>query len=150
MTMKFRTVVVLGGKNATGIEVPADVVEQLGAGKKPPVRVTVNGHTYLSTVAVMGGKFMLPLSAENRGAAGVAAGEEVEVELALDKTPREVVVPEDLLSALNEDAAAKSFFEGLSYSNKRRIVMNVEQAKTAETRQRRIGKYIESLREGKV
>ena len=89
----FRTTLVQAGKTATGIEVPADVVARLGTGKRPPVRVTINGHTYRSTVAVMGGAFMIPVSAENRKSAGIAGGEEVAVELELDALPREVVVP---------------------------------------------------------
>lgn len=148
--MNFKTTIILGSKTATGFEVPTDVVEALGVGKKPPVSITIGGHTYRSTVAVYGGKFMLPLSAENREAAGVAAGDEVEVSLALDSEPREVEVPEDLAASLAHDDAARSFFESLSYSNKRRIVLNITQAKTAETRARRIGKAIEGLREGKI
>lgn len=148
--MKFRARVQLGGKSATGIEVPADVVSRLSAGKRPPVLVTINGHTYRSTVAPMGGVFMIPLSAENRSLAKVSAGEEVGVELELDTRPREVSVPHDLQDALDLDAEAKRFFEGLSYSNKQRIVLSVEGAKTAETRQRRVSQAVSALHEGRV
>ena len=93
---------------------------------------------------------MLPVSAEVRGGAGVAAGDELEIDVELDTTPREVVVPEDLGAALDADADARRFFDGLSYSNKRRIVLSVEGAKTAETRERRIGKAVASLHDGKA
>ena len=146
--MKFRATILLGGKTATGISVPAEVVASLGSNKKPPVRVTINGYTYRSTVATMGGEFMLPLSAEHRSGAGVAAGDEVDVELELDTEPREVTVPPDFAAALDRDADAKRLFAGLSYSNKRRYVLGIEGAKTAETRQRRIAKAVSTLREG--
>ncbi|CAM4409984.1 YdeI/OmpD-associated family protein [Paenibacillus typhae] len=148
--MKFRTTVILGGKTATGIPVPPEVVASLGSGKKPAVKVTINGYTYASTVAVMGGQFMLPLSAENRKGAGVSAGEEIEVELAPDNEPREVAVPPDFSEALDREPAARSFFDGLSYSNKRRFVLSIEDAKTAETRQRRISKSVQTLSEGRI
>lgn len=148
--MKFRSTVELGGRTATGIEVPAAVVEQLGSGKKPRVRVTVGDHTYRSTVATMDGRFMLPLSAENRTAAGVAAGDEVDVTVELDTEVREVEVPADLAAALDADAAARTFFDSISYSNKRWHVLNVEGAKTAETRLRRIDRSVAMLREGRA
>jgi hypothetical protein len=148
--MRFRTTVVLGGKTATGLQVPEEVVTALGSGKRPAVHVTINGYTYRSTVAPMGGAFWLPLSAENRERAGVAAGDEVEVEVALDTEPREVTVPPDFAEALDGDAEARRFFDGLSYSNKRRIVLSIEDAKTVETRQRRIAKAVSTLHEGRV
>ena len=147
--MDFRATVELGGKTATGLVVPADVVDALGAGKKPPVRVTIGGHTYRSTVAVMGGRYLLPLNAENRAAAGVAAGDEVDVDVELDTEPREVAVPADLSAALEGDDAAREAFERLSYSHRRRHVMAIEDAKTPETRQRRVTKALEMLREGR-
>jgi hypothetical protein len=147
--MKFRSVVELGGKTATGIPVPEEVVTSLGSGKRPPVRVTINGHTYRSTLASRSGRFMLPLSAENRSSAGVAAGDEVEVDIELDTEPREVTVPPDLAEALEQDLYAKRRFDGLSYSQKQRHVLPIEQAKTAETRQRRVDKALGMLREGR-
>src|SRR5258708_17518336 len=115
--MKFHTVVQLNGKTATGISVPPAVVESLGSGKRPPVRVTINSYTYRSTVAPMGGEFMIPVSGEIRKHTGVAAGDEVEVNIELDTEPREVNVPLDFAEALNADANAKRFFDGLSNSN---------------------------------
>ncbi len=147
--MRFQATILLSGKTATGITVPAEVVAALGAGKRPPVRVTINGYTYRSTVAPMGGIFMVGVSAENRAAAGVRAGDEVEVTLEHDAQPREVTVPADFVEALDGDAEARGFFEGLSYSNRLRHVLAIEQAKTAETRRRRIAKAVDSLREGR-
>ena len=146
--MRFRATVELGGKTATGIRVPAEVVARLGPSKRPAVRVTINGHTYRSTVAPLGGAHMLPVSAEIRERAGVAAGDEVEVDIDLDTEPREVTVPPDFAAALDRDADARRAFDGLSYSNKRRYVLSIEEAKTEETRQRRIAKAIDTLRVG--
>jgi hypothetical protein len=144
----FTTTVLQGGKTATGLEVPPDVVASFGAGKRPAVTVTIGAHTYRSTVAVMGGKFMLPLSAENRQAAGVAAGDEVTVTLAADTAPRVVEVPADLASALADVPSARATFEALSYSNQRRHVLAVEGAKAAATRERRIAGVLAELTQG--
>ena len=146
--MKFNTTIFQSGNN-TGIEVPADVVEGLGAGKKPAVTVTIGSYSYRSSIAVMGGKFLIPLSAERRVESGIRGGDAVEVELALDDKPREVTVPDDLATALAGDAAAGAFFGALSYSNKLRHVLSVTDAKTPETRQRRIDKVVEAMRAGK-
>ncbi|NUP01092.1 MAG: DUF1905 domain-containing protein [Nonomuraea sp.] len=146
--MRFRSTIELGGKTATGFEVPAEVVEGLGAGGRPAVTVTVNGFTYRSTVATMGGRFLLPLSAENRQGAGVAAGDEVEVTVELDTAPREVTVPADLAEALDRVPEARTFFDGLSYSRKQRYVLLVEGAKKPETRQRRIEDSVTKLAAG--
>jgi Uncharacterized protein conserved in bacteria len=148
--MKFRTTLELSKKTATGIHVPDEIVEALGAGKKPPVKVTIGSYTYRSTVASMGGRFLLPVSQEHRDGAGIQAGDEIEVELELDDTPREVSVPTDFAEALDRHSEAREFFDRLSYSNKRRFVLNIEGAKSAETRQRRIDKSVELLREGKL
>ncbi len=148
--MEFRARVLLAGKTATGIEVPAKVVESLGPSKRPPVRVTINGYTYRSTVASFGGAFMIGISAEVRERARVAAGDEVEVNVELDTEVREVSVPADFAAALKRDAVAKRFFETLSYSNRRRFVLLIEGAKTAETRQRRIASAIDRLHEGRT
>jgi hypothetical protein len=148
--MRFQSVIQLGGKTATGIPVPEEVVSNLGPSKRPPVRVTINGHTYRSTVASRGGEFVLPISAENREGAGVVAGDEVDVDIELDTEPREVAVPPDFAEALDRDEAARRSFEGLSYSQKQRHVLSIEGAKTAETRQRRIDKAVGALREGRT
>lgn len=148
--MRFRTNLLATGKTAAGMVVPAKVVEALGSSKRPPVRVTINGHTYRSSVAVMGGKFMLGVSAEHRKAAGVAAGEVLDVDLELDTQPREVTVPRDFADALDREAEAKRFFDALSYSNRLRHVLSIEDAKTPETRERRIAKSVSTLREGRA
>ncbi len=144
--MKFRATVQLSGKTATGIEVPAEIIERLGQGKRPPVTVTIAGYTYRTTVGAMGGRFMLPLSAENRAAAGVAAGDDVTVEIALDTEPREVSVPSDFATALRNDAAARSAFDKMSNSHKQRWIHSITSAKAPETRERRIVKAIEAIR----
>ena len=105
---RFRAEILLGGKTATGFEVPPDVVARLGSGKRPPVRVTIGPHTYRSTVAVMGGMFLIPLNAENRAAAGVAAGDKVDITLELDTEPRMVTVPADLAAAMDPTAGGPS------------------------------------------
>jgi hypothetical protein len=148
--MRFRTKILAAGKTAAGIEVPPKVVEALGSTKVPLVLVTINRYTYRSAVAVMGGKFMIGVSNENRRAAGVAAGETVDVDLELDTEPRELAVPDDFAKALGRDAKAKKVFEGLSNSKKQRLVLPVANGKTPETRQRNIDKAMTALKEGKV
>jgi hypothetical protein len=148
--MRFRTTILSSGKTAAGIQVPDEVVEALGPSRKPPVKVTINGFTYRSSIASMGGVFMLGVSNDVRRSAGVAAGEDVDVELELDTEPREVMIPPDFGAALAADAAAKRFFDGLSYSNKRRIVEPIADAKTPETRQRRIESSVLKLRDGRL
>ena len=148
--MKFKTKLLQAGKTATGIEIPAKIVESFGAGKKPPVRITINGYTYRNTVAVMGGVFMVGVSAEHRKGAKVQGGDEIEVTIELDTQPREVEVPEEFQKALKKNATAKKHFDSLSYSKKNGIIILIKGAKTEETKQRRIEKAIESLQEGKV
>ena len=144
--MRFTTTVEAAGRTATGLPVPDEVVEALAAGKRPAVRVTIGGHTYRSTVAPRGGRFLIPLSAENRTAAGVSAGDEVEVEVEVDTEPREVAVPADLAAALARDEPAQRAFERLAYSHQLRHVLAIEGAKAPETRQRRIDQALEMLR----
>ena len=146
----FRATLQQHGKTATGIEVPADVVERLGAGRKPAVRVTIGAHTYRSTIAARGDRFLIGVSSENRAAAGVAAGDELDVALALDTAPREVEVPADLAAALAGAPDAGRFFEGMTYSDRRAHVMSIEGAKTPETRQRRVDRAVEKFLEGKA
>ena len=144
--MTFRTTILTAGKTATGIAVPPKVVEALGAGKRPPVRVTLNGHTYRSTIAVMGGTFMVGVSAEVRAAAGVAGGDTLNVDIALDQAPRTVTVPAALEQALKRDAKAKARFAALSYSKQKSLALPIEQAKTDETRDRRLAGALKALR----
>lgn len=149
--MRFRTMIELGGKTATGFPVPPEVVEALGKGKKRlPVLVTIGEHTYRSTVAPYEEVFMIPLSAENRTAAGVAAGDEVEVALELDTEPRKITVPDDLAVALKGDPEASRFFDTLSYTNQGWYVTWITSAKKQETRDQRVAKAITMLREGRT
>ena len=146
----FRTTLRAEGKTATGFEVPPEVVEALGSGKKPKVTVTINGYTYRSTVFPYTEAYMLPLAAEHRVPAGVKAGDEIEVTLELDTAPREIDVPPELAAALDADPQAKAFFDGLSYSNKRVFTLNVEGTSNPETKARRVEKAIAMMREGRV
>jgi hypothetical protein len=148
--MKFHTTLLQSGKTATGIVVPDEVVEALGSGKRPPVRVTINGYTYRNTIAVMGDQYMVGVSAEHRAGAGVAGGDEVDVEIELDTAPRVVTVPDDFAAALDAKPAARATFDGLSYSNRSWHVLQVNGARTDETRQRRIAKSVEILKEGRA
>jgi hypothetical protein len=146
--MRFHATIERSGKTATGIEVPADVLAALGPGKRPSVRVTINGYSYPSTVGTMGGRSLIPVSAEVRGQAGVSAGDNVPVDVVADAAPRRVEVPADLSAALGREPAARQAFDRLSYSGQRRYVLAIEQAKTAQTRQRRIDKAVAELSAG--
>ncbi|RBY88526.1 hypothetical protein DQ240_06270 [Blastococcus sp. TF02A-26] len=146
--MTFRTTVAARGNN-TGIEVPDELIEALGAGKRPPVLVDLDGHEYRTTVGVMGGTAMVSVSAAVRKATGLAGGDPVTVTLTVADTPREVVVPHDLATALAADPTAGAFFAGLSNSLQRYHCDQVTGAKTPETRQRRIDKAVALFREGK-
>lgn len=132
-------------KEATGIPVPDDAVEALGAGKRAAVKATINGYTYRTTLAVMGGTSMLSLSAQHRNAAGLAAGDTVDVTLSLDTDPRTVEVPEGLAAALSQHGV-RAAFDALSNSARKEHVRQVESAKAQETRDRRIAGIIAKLR----
>ena len=147
--MKFRTTILQGGKTATGIEVPESVMDALNAGRKPAVRVTIGSYTYRSSVATVDGKSMVGVSAEHRAGAGVAGGDEVDVDIELDTEPRTVTVPDELAAALDADPEARATFDRLSYSNRSWHVLQVTGAKTEETRQRRIARSIEALHAGR-
>jgi hypothetical protein len=147
--MRFRTKILSAGKTAAGIEVPAKVVAALGSSKRPPVRATINGYTYRSTVAVMGGKFMLGVSNEVRKSAGVEAGQTVDIDLELDTQAREVELPPDFVAALARDAKATKFFAGLSYSAKLRLVTPIN-VKNPDVRKERIAKTVAGLRAGQA
>ena len=143
--MRFHATVQQHGKTATGIEVPGEILAALGGGKRPKVTVTINSYSYPSTVGSMGGLSLIPVSAEIRDRAGVAAHDEVDVDIVPDTEPRVVEVPEDLAAAFSREPAARQAFDRLSYSGQQRYVLAVEQAKTVETRQRRIGKAVSEL-----
>jgi hypothetical protein len=139
----FRAVVLQTGNN-TGIPVPEEIIARLGAGKRPLVRVTLNQYMYRSAVAVMDGRYMISLSAENRQAAGVKGGDELDITLELDLTPRTVEIPKDLEAALL-NAGVLPAYEKMAPSMKKEYVRQVEEAKTQETRERRIAKIVEKL-----
>jgi hypothetical protein len=134
-------------KNATGIEVPPEIIESLQAGKKPPVKVTLKGYTYRTTVAVIGGVFMMPLSAEHRSAAGVHGGETVDVTIELDTEPRTVEIPADLQAALEAQPGGLAAFHKAAPSMRKEYVRQVESAKAADTRTRRIASIVTKLTE---
>src|ERR1039458_1310593 len=142
--MKFRAKVIPSG-NATAVEVPKKVVEALDSGPRPLIAVTVNGHTWRSRVALMRGQRLVGISAANRAASGIAEGDVVEVDLKLDTEPRVVPEPPDLAKALNDDPEARAVFERLPYGLKRKHVAAIEEAKTAEVRQRRIDRKLKPL-----
>lgn len=144
--MQFRGTVQLDGKTATGIRVPEAIVEALGGGNRPRVRVTLAGYSYQTTVGRMRGEFLFPVSAAVREQAGVAAGDEVEVGIELDTAPRELEIPAELAAALDGNASAREAFARLSYTNKKRHALAVAGAKTEETRQRRLAKILDELR----
>ena len=147
--MRFQTTLHQSDGTATGIHVPDEIVEALASGKRPKVLVTVNGYTYRNTIAVMGGEYWVGVSAEHRAGAGVAGGDAIDVDIELDTAPRVVEVPDDLAAALDAEPAAQATWDAMSYSNKSWHVLQVIGAKTDETRQRRITKSIEMLREGR-
>ena len=146
MKATFMTPVVQAeGMNATGLRVPSEAVAAMGAGKKPKVTVSLNGYTYRSTVAAYGDVFMLPLSAEHREAAGVKAGDQVEVTIELDLEPRTVEVPAELATALAAKPGATAAFDALSYTMRKEYVRQVEEAKAQATRERRIAGIVVKL-----
>lgn len=147
-SVSFDTTVTAAGNN-TGIVVPDNLIDELGAGRRPAVVVNVNGYEYRNTVAVMGGKHMISISAAVRKETGLKGGDPIHVTLTLADTPRDVDVPEDFAAALAADPDAGAFFAALSNSLQRYHVDSITEAKTAETRQRRIEKALSLFREGK-
>lgn len=144
MKATYTTTIWVEGNN-TGLVVPAEVIAALGSSKRPPVIVSLAGYSYRSTVAVMDGMFMIPLSKANREAAGVKGGDQVEVTLELDQAPRTVELPEDLAAALEAKPGARAAFDTLAPSMRKEYVRQVESAKAAETRARRIAAIVEKL-----
>jgi hypothetical protein len=143
--MKFRAKVIPSG-NATGVEIPTDVVKALGSGPRPLIAVTINGHTWRSRVALMRGQCLVGISAANRAASGIAEGEVVEVDLELDTEPRVVPEPADLARGLDDDPEARAAFDRLPYGLRRRHVAAIEEAKATEVRQRRIARLVAAMR----
>ena len=144
--MIFRTTLLPTGKTAAGIVVPPEIVDALAAGRRPPVRVTINNHTYRSTIAVRGGQYLLGVSAENRLAAGIQPGDEIDIQLAFDSEPRHVTVPSELADALDDEPEARRRFDALSYSAQQRLTLPIENARTPQTRQRRVEAALHALR----
>jgi hypothetical protein len=130
-----------------GLEIPQEIVEALGARGRPPVTITINGHSWKSRVAIMRGRHLLGLSNANRQAAGVVTGDEVKVEVELDTEPRVVIEPPDFARALDADLVARAAYDRLADSHKREHVRAIESAKKPETRTRRIEKAITTLRD---
>ena len=146
--VSFKTTLHQMGNN-TGIVVPPEMLDQLGGGKKPAVNVTVNGFTYRGSIATMAGQSMISFSSDKRAATGVKGGEAISVTLELDDAPRVMEVPPDLQAALDGNKAAKAYFAMLSYSNQRRHIEPINDAKTPETRARRIEKSVALFAEGR-
>lgn len=141
--MRFETTLSQFGNN-TGIEVPPEVIEQLGGGKRPAVSVVVNGFAFSSTVGVMGGRFLIPFSSEKRAATGFAGGDAITVDVDLDTAPRSVAVPDDLAAALDA-AGLSAAFDMLAPSHRKAHVTSIESAKAAATRARRIEATVRML-----
>ena len=143
--MKFKTKILQLGNN-TGIQVPETIIEKLGAGKKPPVVITLNKYTYRSTVAVMKGMYLVSLSADNRTKAKVAGGDELEITIELDTAPRTTELPADFKKILDKNKVAAVAYEKLAPSRKKSMVLSITDAKTEETRTKRIEKAISGLK----
>lgn len=143
--LKFSTILLTAGKTATGIKIPDDIIDKLGGGKKPLVKVTINNFTYRSAVAVMGAAYMVGVNAENREAAKVKGGDKINVTIELDTEERIVEVPAEFQKMLNKNTAAKKMFETLSNSKKKALIIPVANAKTDETRNRNIEKAMKAL-----
>ncbi|CAM5332978.1 hypothetical protein ATER59S_00314 [Aquamicrobium terrae] len=142
--MKFRAQVIPSG-NATGVEVPDKVMEALGPAGRPPVTITINGHTWRSRVAAMGGRHLIGISAANRAAAGISEGDFIEIDVELDEAPREFAEPADLADALDSCPQARASFDRLPFGLRQKHVRTIEEAKSTEVRERRIGKLIATL-----
>jgi uncharacterized protein YdeI (YjbR/CyaY-like superfamily) len=143
--LKFSTVLLTGGKTATGIKIPVEIIEKLDGGKKPLVKITINNFTYRSAVAVMEGAYMVGVNTENREAAKVKGGDKIDVTIELDTEKRIVEVPAEFQKVLNKNSAKKKMFDALSNSKKKALTIPIASAKTEETRNRNIEKAINSL-----
>ena len=150
MSQTFRATIIRTGKTACGIQVSEAVVTALGGSKRPAVVVTLDTYTYRSTVTPMGAEWWVGGNGDHREASGLKAGDEVQVTLELDTASRELEIPAELAAALDADPAARAFFDGLSYSNKRVFTLSVEGTNNTETRARRVEKALGLMREGRV
>lgn len=139
----FHNAIKAFGNNA-GIEVPPSALDELGGGKRPPVTVTIGDYSWNTTLGVMGGISLISLSKAHRDASGLKAGDPVTVTLELDQGPREIEVPSELQAAL-EDAGLTERFEALSYSTRKEHARQVREAKSSDTRQRRIAKVLSQM-----
>lgn len=148
--MRFSAELESTGKNTAGFEVPGKVVEGLGGGGHPKVSVTVDGFTFRTSIARMGGRYLLGVSADRRAESGLEPGRVFDVDVELDTAPREVELPDDLATALAEDAQAKTFWDTLTHSKQSWHVHQVTSAKKAETRTARVEKSIAMLRDGRA
>ena len=146
--MKFRSTVELSGKTATGLPMPDDVIAAFGRGHRPAVRVTIGAYSFHTTIGVMGGRCLIPLSAQHRNTAGLQAGNEVMIELDADDQPQEPAVPADLAAGLDQDPEAHRFFDSLPTSQRREWIRWIEDAKRAPTRQARIATAMDALHDG--
>ena len=144
--MDFDATLDLDGKTATGITVPPDIIESLGAGKRPSVLITINGHSFSTTIGSMKGAFKIPVSAERRELIGAEAGDALHVSVVLDEAPVETQVPPELAEALASDRKSAEFFAGLTPSQRKGFIVSIEGAKTADTRERRVEKALAALK----
>ncbi|MEY4451406.1 MAG: hypothetical protein RLZZ380_527 [Actinomycetota bacterium] len=138
------TTVILGFGNHAAIEIPDAILAELGTNKRAPLKVTVNGYTYQSTAAGMNGQCLVVFPQKDRDAAKAKAGDEIQVTLELDTGVREVQMPLELTEALNH-AGLFEVFSALTYSKRKEFARQVSEAKTSETRDRRIEKVISAL-----
>lgn len=148
--MRFRAELASAGKTTTGFEVPEEIVQRLGGGGHPKVAVTVNGFAFRTSIAKMGGRFLLGVSADRRTQAGIEAGQVLDVDVVLDTEARQVDLPDDLAAALAADTRAKTFWDTLSHSKQSWHVHQVTSAKKAETRAARVRKSVTMLSEGRA
>jgi hypothetical protein len=143
----FETTVEQTGRSSTSFEVPLDVPRLFGS-SHPPVKVTINSHTYRATLTVYGGRWYAPLSRANRDSARVSAGDRIQVTIVSDEDPRKIEAPPDLAAALDEDDEASTFWDRLSYSHRREYIEWLDDAKRESTREKRVAKAVEALRGG--
>src|SRR5215472_14478892 len=146
----FRAVLQARGP-AAAVVLDESQVAAVGEGaKRFPVAATVNGYTWRTSVARMGGEYLVGLNRQVREAAGVQAGDEAEVSIELDQAPREVEVPEALAAALAADPQAAASFERMAFTHRKEYARWIAEAKRAETRQRRVAQAVEMIRAGKT